>query len=153
MKRERLDSRSEQRRLSSGDTGEMAEDLANDAYGYNGFISAPWYDGKRESSGAVIEVKSALSRLDSGEPGRFRLWRKQHEQLVEKDRDGSAWYVFVLFDLSTNPPVARMTRREPASIGRSVAARGGFGPSGHAERGEQHKLPINAIFPEVQNGE
>lgn len=148
MKRHRLDSRSEQRRLQ-GDTGELAEDLANDAYGYNGFISAPWYDGKREDSGAVIEIKSALSRLDSGEPGRFRLWREQHSQLVEEDRDGSAWYVFVLFDLSSRPPVAHMTRRAPADVGRQVGARGGFGPSGHDSRGEQHKLPLDAVFPEV----
>jgi len=86
MKRHRLDARSEQRRLQ-GDTGELAEELAADAYGYNAFLTAPWFDAKREDTGAVIEVKSALSRLDSDEPGRFRLWREQHSRLVEEDRE------------------------------------------------------------------
>jgi hypothetical protein len=138
-------SRTERRRLQD-DTGEVAERIATSVYsGYSRFVDASWYDGKRDS-GAVLEVKSALSTLDNGAAGRFRLWREQHDQLVEEDRDGSARYAFVLFDLSGRSPVALLKKREPATVGRQVGARGGWGPSGHDSRGEQHKLPIDAVF-------
>lgn len=144
MKRHRLDS-SERKRLRR-DTGETAERIATDVYsGYNRFVDAPWYDGRRDS-GAVLEVKSALSSLANGADGRFRLWREQHEQLLEHDRDGSARYAFVLFDVSGREPVARLKQKPPADVGRIIGARGGWGPSGHDSQGEQHKLPIEAIF-------
>lgn len=144
MKRHRL-SRTERRRLQ-GDTGALAETIATDVYaGYNRFVDAPWYDGRRDS-GAVLEVKSALSTLGSGADGRFRLWREQHEKLVEHDRDGSARYAFVLFDVSDREPTALLKQREPAAVGRQIGARGGWGPSGHDSRGEQYKLPIEAVF-------
>jgi len=139
-----LDSRADQRRLRS-DPGELAERLATSAYGYSRFVDASWYDGRRES-GAVVEVKSCLSELQSGAAGRWRLWREQHDRLLEHDRDASAFYVFVLFDVGARPPVARMVRQAPATVGRQVGARGGWGPSGHDSRGEQHKLPIEAIM-------
>jgi hypothetical protein len=140
-------SRTERRRLQE-DTGELAETIATDIYsGYNRFVDAPWYDGRRES-GAVLEVKSALSTLGSGADGRFRLWREQHEKLVEHDRDGSARYAFVLFDISGREPTALLKQREPATVGRQIGARGGWGPSGHDSQGEQYKLPIEAVFEE-----
>jgi len=146
MKRHRL-GRTERRRLQ-GDTGALAETIATDIYsGYNRFVDSEYYDGARES-GAVLEVKSALSTLANGADGRFRLWREQHEQLLEHDRDGSARYAFVLFDVSGREPVARLVQKPPANVGRIIGARGGWGPSGHDSQGEQHKLPIEAIFPE-----
>jgi hypothetical protein len=142
MKRYRL-SRNERRRLQE-DTGALAETVATDIYsGYSRFVDAPWYDGRRES-GAVLEVKSALSTLGSGADGRFRLWREQHEKLVEHDRDGSARYAFVLFDVSGREPTALLKQREPATVGRQIGARGGWGPSGHDSQGEQYQLPISA---------
>jgi hypothetical protein len=148
MKRHRL-GRSERRRLQ-GDTGELAETIATDVYsGYNPFVDADWYDAARDS-GAVLEVKSALSRLDSGAAGRFRLWREQHERLVEHDRDGSARYAFVLFELSGREPVAMLKQKQPATVGRMIGARGGWGPSGHDSRGEQYKLPIEAVYPDYE---
>jgi hypothetical protein len=138
-------SRTERRRLQE-DTGELAERVATDVYsGYSRFVDAPWYDGRRDS-GAVLEVKSALSTLASGADGRFRLWREQHEQLLEYDREDSARYAFVLFDVDGRDPVARLKQKPPADVGRIIGARGGWGPSGHASEGEQHKLPIEAIF-------
>jgi hypothetical protein len=138
-------SRSEQNRLR-GDSGELAERMATDAYaGYSRFVDSDYYDGKRDS-GAVIEVKSTLTRLSGGQKGRFRLWKAQHERLLRHDRDGTAGYVFVLFDVGRNPPVARMAKRKPARIGRQVGARGGWNRSGHASQGKQHKLPIEAVF-------
>jgi len=146
MKRHRL-GRTERRRLQE-DTGELAEVIATDIYsGYNRFVDAPWYDGRRES-GAVLEVKSALSSLANGADGRFRLWKEQHDRLVKHDRDGSARYAFVLFDVSSREPVAKLKQKQPADVGRIIGARGGWGPSGHDSQGEQHKLPIEAIFPE-----
>jgi hypothetical protein len=118
--------------------------------GINRFVDAPWYDARRES-GAVLEVKSALSTLGSGADGRFRLWREQHEKLVEHDRDGSARYGFVLFDVSGREPTALLKQREPATVGRQIGARGGWGPSGHDSQGEQHKLPIEAIFEDYDS--
>lgn len=143
MKTETL-SRSERRRLQS-DTGELAEELAAAAYDYNSFLTADWYDARRES-GAVIEVKSCLSRLASGAKGRFRLFRGQHSKLTGYDREHSAAYVFVLFDIEGSRPKAKMKMKKPAPIGRKIAGRGGFGPSGHGSQGEQHKLPYSAIF-------
>jgi hypothetical protein len=133
-----------QRRDLQGDTGEVAESIAADAYGYNPFVSADWYDAKRDS-GAVIEVKSCLSRLASGAKGRFRVFKGQHEKLVREDRSGSSKYVFVLFDLD-GEPTAKMVRKAPADIGRLVAGRGGFYSSGHNSQGKQHKIPISALF-------
>jgi hypothetical protein len=104
-----------------------------------------YFDGARES-GAVLEVKSALSTLSTGADGRFRLWRKQHEQLLKHDRDGSARYAFVLFDVDGREPVAKVKQKVPADVGRMIGARGGWGPSGHASQGEQYKLPTEAIF-------
>jgi hypothetical protein len=143
-------SRTERRRLQE-DTGDLAERLATDVYsGYSRFVDAPWYDGRRDS-GAVLEVKSALSRLDGGAAGRFRLWKEQHEQLLEYDREDSARYAFVLFDLSSREPVAKLKQQVPADVGRMIGARGGWGPSGHDSQGEQHKLPIDAIFPDYES--
>jgi len=145
MKRVRL-SRSQRISLSK-DTGELAEDIATAEYGYNRFISAAWYDGKRDT-GAVCEVKSALSTLSNGATGRFRLWQAQHTKLVRKDRNGSARYLFVLFDVDDGTPTAYLKSKEPAWVGHQLGARGGWGPSGHDSRTLQHKLPIAAIFPE-----
>ena len=147
--RVRLDS-SERERLRK-DTGETAERIATDVYsGYSRFVDAPWYDGRRDS-GAVLEVKSALSTLATGVDGRFRLWREQHEQLLEHDRDGSARYAFVLFDVGGREPVAHRVQKPPAKVGRIIGARGGWGPSGHDSQGEQHKLPIEAIFEDYDS--
>jgi hypothetical protein len=143
-------SRTERRRLQE-DTGELAETIATDVYsGYNRFVDADYYDGARES-GAVLEVKSALSTLANGADGRFRLWREQHEQLLEHDRTGSARYGFVVFDVDGREPVARLVQKPPAKVGRIIGARGGWGPSGHDSQGEQHKLPIEAIFEDYDS--
>lgn len=143
-------SRTERRRLQE-DTGALAEVIATDTYaGYNRFVDAPWFDGRRDS-GAVLEVKSALSSLANGADGRFRLWREQHEQLLEYDRENSARYAFVLFDVGGREPVAKLKQKPPADVGRIIGARGGWGPSGHDSQGEQHKLPIEAIFEDYDS--
>jgi hypothetical protein len=144
MKRVTL-SRTQRRKLSR-DTGDVAEKIATDEYsGYNRFLDASWYDGRRES-GAVLEVKSALSTLDSGSSGRFRLWQEQHNKLVEYDRENTARYGFVLFDVDGRRPTALLKQKEPAAVGRIIGARGGWYNSGHDSQGQQYKLPITAVF-------
>jgi len=118
-------------------------------------IAAEQYDGYRQAgadphdlvkdSGAVAEVKSTATTLANGNAGRFRLWEEQHEELLRADREGSARYVFVLFDVSSRPVSARLKTRVPASVGRQIGARGGWNRSGHSA-GPQHKLPIDAVF-------
>lgn len=140
MKTVTLD-RTERRKLQK-DTGALAETLAARAYEYNKSLASD-FDAARKS-GAVLEVKSTLSRLQPGQRGRFRIFKPQHERLVRQDRDGSANYVFVLFDLSSSP-VARMIRKNPADVGYQIAGRGGFNQSGHSA-GKQIKMPYSTFF-------
>lgn len=142
MKRHTL-TRSERNDLNR-DTGEVAEKVAEKAYTrYSSFQESGSFDLATES-GSIAEVKSTLSRLGNDNRGRFRLFKPQHEDLLQADRDGSAFYIFVLFDISSKPE-ALLIRKSPATVGRLLGARGGWNRSGHSA-GKQHKLPIGAIF-------
>ena len=140
------------RRLSE-EPGSLAEDLVAEEYrDWSSFEDAGQFDLARET-GALAEVKSTATSIKNpgGQvSGRFRLYRGQHEALVEHDRVGSAWYFFVLYDVSERPPVARIVRKEPAQVGRIVGARGGWNDSGHAEIDEEYKLLHDAIFSDVE---
>jgi len=126
------------------DPGAYGEVLAEGEYsGYSRSLASDF--DLANKSGSVIEVKSAQSELANGEDGRFRLFKSQHERLVRQDRDGSAFYVFVLFDVSSRPLTARMKRMNPADIGRSIGSRGGWYSAGHVA-GKEYKLPIEAVF-------
>lgn len=142
MKRRRL-SRQDRARLNRDD-GSLAEELVVEEYQAftSDFTDADTHDLVTDSDGWV-EVKSTFVELSNGAAGRFRLWKEQHEGLVRKDQDGTAWYVFVLYDPADGE--ARMTRRKPAAIGRSIGARGGWNRSGHPS-GKQYKLPWEAVF-------
>jgi hypothetical protein len=142
MKKVRLD-RTESRRYQE-DPGATAELLAEQNYqGYSRSL-AENFDLANEN-GSVLECKSAQSELANGEDGRFRLFKSQHERLTRKDRNGSAFYVFVLFDVEERPITARMKRMNPADIGRSIGSRGGWYNAGHVA-GKEYKLPIEAVF-------
>jgi len=143
MKRYTL-SRSERERDLRDDPGQLAERIAEGEYDGFSRFRAEDFDLARES-GAVAEVKSTAKRLSSGSKGRFRLFKPQHERLVRQDRDGSARYIFVLFDTSTRNVTARLVSRQPADIGNTIGARGGWNQSGHSA-GQQHKLPIDAVL-------
>lgn len=126
------------------DPGAYAEVLAEGEYaGYNRSLASDF--DLANQSGSVIEVKSAQSELANGEAGRFRLFKDQHDRLVRQDREGSAFYVFVVFDVSSRPLTAVMKRANPADIGRSIGARGGWYNAGHTA-GAEYKLPISAVF-------
>jgi hypothetical protein len=123
----------------------VAEEIAAREYDFSTFRASEW-DGARES-GAVLEVKSTTRRIGDEYParGRFRLFKSQHTKLTRKDRNGTAYYAFVLLTTDTNPPTAQMVRKKPASVGRQIAARGGFNQSGHPS-GPQIKLPWSLFF-------
>lgn len=46
-----------------------------------------FYDATHRSNGRKVQVKSALYRRGSGDPGRFRVWRSHLEKL--RDHSGS----------------------------------------------------------------
>lgn len=144
MKQYRLSGK-DNRNLST-DPGQLAERIAEGEYsGYSRFTDSQWYDLEKDS-GALGEVKSAASMLSNGNKGRFRLWKKQHSQLVRADREGTARYIFVLFDVSSRDVTAKLVEKKPSEIGRIIAGRGGFGASGHSSKGKQHKLPYRFVF-------
>lgn len=151
MKTYQIRGRGEERKIREGGrtAGSFATDLAASEYGYNRFIDAPWFDARRKDTGAVIEVKSTRKQIGIDYPakGRFRLFKDRHEKRLQYDRENSAYYVFVLFDLdSEGPKVARMVRKKPAKVGHIIGSLGGWGPSGHKGEGKQHKIPISALF-------
>jgi len=142
MKKTQL--RSQSTRRLAQEPSNLSERLAADAYDFS-TVGASDFDG-RADSGAVYEVKETATTIKPGRGGRFRLFKDQHDRLVRHDRDGTAWYIFVLFDVSQNPPVAKMKRQKPAHIGRVIGARGGWFESGHEDKSKEKKLPIKAVF-------
>lgn len=102
-----------------------------------------WYDAVNPRTGTKYEVKSTHQELESGAPGRFRLWRDQHRSLVASDAAGTAWYTFVL--LSSGGDVLDVQRRRPSTVTRLVES---WNRAGHGERdGPQYKLP----WPQVMD--
>jgi len=148
MKRRYL-SDGEKRRLQRGDGGDVAEELVAaeyDAFSRD-FQDHPVYDLTGEGDDTVAQVKSTFEEIGDAypAPGRFRVWKNQHEELLERDRDGTAWYVFVLYAPDGGRDVlARMVRLAPATVGRRIGARGGWNESGH-EMGPQYKLPQEVV--------
>ena len=143
MKRYEL-TRKEAGRGLSEDSGELAERIVSEQYERFSRFGVENFDVSTDS-GQLGEVKSTATELPSGAKGRFRLFKNQHERLLRANREGSAKYVFVLFDVSGRPVVARLKQQEPAKIGRQIGARGGWNQSGHPS-GPQYKLPISAVF-------
>ena len=127
------------------DPGKYAENLVE--FEYEGYLRslADNFD-LANRNGSVLEVKSAQSVVgNSGEKGRFRLFESQHDRLVRRDRNGSAFYVFVVFDTSSRSISAKMKRANPADVGNTIGARGGWYNAGH-KSGKEYKMPIKAIF-------
>lgn len=124
--------------------GKLSERLV--AENYSGYSQFNVDDFDVADGGKLGEVKSTATKLSGGQAGRFRLWKEQHQRLVRYDREHVGRYIFVLYDVSERPVVARMKEKVPAAIGRTIAARGGFYDSGHESKGEQYKLPIDAVF-------
>jgi len=127
------------------DPGDLAETLVSQNYnGYSRF-GVENFDVSDNDTGKLGEVKSTATELESGNKGRFRLWKEQHDKLLRFDRKTTARYVFVLFDVSSRPVTAKMKQQIPAHVGNKIGARGGWNDSGH-NMGKQYKLPIEAVF-------
>ena len=135
-------SRRESARLQD-DQATLAEEIVARIYDLPHHDADP-FDARRDT-GAVLEAKSTVTRYSNGTRGRFRLWKPQHSRMTRKDREDTARYGFVLFDVSERPVVARLLLKQPATIGRLIAGRGGFNRSGH-QKGKQIKLPYSALF-------
>jgi len=142
MKRVRLD-RTESRRYQE-DPGATAELLAEQEYDPYSRSLAEDFD-LATKTGYVGEVKSAQSVLANEEDGRFRLFKSQHERLLKANRRKFADYFFVVFDVQERPITARLKRINPADIGYTIGARGGWYNAGHVA-GKEYKLPIEAVF-------
>jgi hypothetical protein len=123
-----------------------SQELAAEEYGYKTYLAED-FDAARET-GAVLEVKSASVEISGGARGRFRLFKPQHDRLVARDRNGSATYVFVLWDNTVRPSVAYLTSRQPADVGRLIGGRGGWNRSGHPA-GKHQKIPYSEFFGDV----
>ncbi len=139
----------QQRKLQSGASAEVAEELAARALGSSAKHRpdrAEWWDVIRETTGAKFEVKSTFDRIGEDYPadGRFRLRGDQHRSLTASAASGVAWYVFVLFDKSRG--VAWIQKARPSTVTRWVNERGGWNEAGHDEFDEQHKLPAEVVF-------
>ncbi|RNJ25466.1 hypothetical protein Nmn1133_01340 [Halosegnis longus] len=141
-------SKGERRRLQRGEGGEVAEELVAHEYTdlSRDFRDHPTWDLNGASDDTVGQVKSTFEKIGESypAPGRFRVWKQQHESLLRKDRDDTAWYVFVLFAPDGRDVLARMVRLKPATVGRRIGARGGWNDSGH-EMGPQYKLPQEVV--------
>lgn len=105
------------------DPGELAETLVAENYSGYSLFGVENFDVS--DNGKLGEVKSTATQLTSGAKGRFRLWKSQHDKLLRADRNGTARYVFVLFDTSGRPVRARMKEQIPANIGNRIGARAG----------------------------
>jgi len=139
----------QQRKLQSGESGTVAEELAARALGSSAVHRpdrAEWYDVVRETTGAKFESKSTWDQIGEEFPadGRFRIRGDQHRSLTAATASGVAWYVFVLFDKSRG--VALIRKARPSTVGRWVRERGGWNAAGHEEFDEQHKLPASVVF-------
>lgn len=96
-----------------------------------------WRDGYLEDRPA--EVKAAMRQLASGEPGRFRLFEGQHEEL--KKRGGR--YVFAVYRARGTGVQILRSRVLPA---RDIEL--DFGPSHHGSpnRDRQRKIDHRQVF-------
>lgn len=142
--------RSQREKLGRADADVVAEELAAEEFS---LVHRPnekfWYDVRapsRASRPTKGEVKSAHRRVGEDYPaaGRFRVRRDQHRSLTASDAQGTAWYIFVLFDEEAGEVVVQ--RRRPSTVRKIVEERGGWNDAGHEEFAYQHKLPIEEVL-------
>jgi hypothetical protein len=140
-------SKRQRRQYGQGERADVAEQLVAQVYGAaHRPDRADWYDVVDEDASTKYEVKSTSVRIGDEYPadGRFRLWRAQLRSLIASDATATAWVAFVLFDEDAG--TATIQRRRPSTVWAAVRERGGWNDSGHAEWGEQYKLPYDAVL-------
>ena len=91
----------------------------------------------RDQEGAPVDIKGAMSNRRTG-PGRFRLWKDQHDVLNAE----SGSYVFVRYQGRDDGIAIHEMKRVPAS-----AIRVDWGGSGdHRRDSEQAKILARSVF-------
>jgi len=125
--------------------GHKAVEIVADEFGLDvDTESAYWFDAVLPTTGTKYEVKSTSVEIgdEYREEGRFRLWADQHKRLLEADRNGTAWYAFVLFDGAGR--VENIQRRRPTTVSKIVDH---WNTSKHKKRrSKQHKVPWSEIM-------
>lgn len=96
-----------------------------------------WRDGYLK--GDPVEVKAAMRQLQSGAPGRFRLFESQHRRLVETN----GRYTFAVYRARGTGVQILNSRVIPA---REIEL--DFGPSNHGSpnRDQQRKIDHRELF-------
>lgn len=119
----------------SSDRGNVAEQAAARKYGLDGVDEKTGYYDLRAENGTRYQVKSAQHTRDNGNPGKFRFWRDHFEQLHD---ERSA--VVLVLTASTDPAHVLKVEKVPTStVADEIGGR--WYSSGHADEGEQYKVP------------
>jgi hypothetical protein len=95
-----------------------------------------WYD-VLGPYGEVIEVKSTSEEYASGRRGRFRLWRSQHDRLIQEQ--GTYWF------LVDGLPTVRMDAREVSELLDRESLEW-TGSGSHEMESQQVKIPWNYVI-------
>lgn len=115
--------------------GPVAERAAARKYRLEAADEQTGYYDLRAANGCRYQVKSARHTRASGNPGKFRFWRDHLEKL---DEDQSA-VILVLTTESDHRPHLKITKVSTTEVLETINGR--WYPSGHADEGEQYKVP------------
>lgn len=119
----------------SSERGNVAERAAARKYGLAGLGEETGYYDLRASNGVRYQVKSCQHTRANGNPGKLRFWR---EHFADLTADRSA--VIVVLTASENPEHVLTVEKVPTGeVAEEIGGR--WYPSGHADEGEQYKLP------------
>jgi hypothetical protein len=96
-----------------------------------------WADAEFKN-GRPVEIKAAVRRRSSGQPGRFRIFEDPHRRL--QDVDG--WYAFAVYrPRGRGYQVLKSVMRKAEHVGPFEW----YGAGGHRDS-RQMKIPIGEIF-------
>lgn len=97
--------------------------------------SAGWWDARYRSNGRRVQIKSARYERANGEPGTFRVWRENLEQLAEH---GGSVVVVVTNPSNPERQVLRVAKVSP----RELLDRGSFRETGQRAMSGKHEARI-----------
>lgn len=123
--------------MASGDAserGHVAERAAARKYGLEGVGEETGYYDLTAANGCRYQVKSATHTRSNDGPGKFRFWREHFVTLADEQ---SA--VILVLTASDSPRVLKVEKVPTGEVREAVG--GEWYPSGHADEGEQYKVP------------
>ncbi len=101
--------------------------------------SCEWYDLVHPANGYRYQVKACRTETDRGQPGRWRLWKADHQRMI----DHRGCYIFAVYA----PESGRIWKIEKVSTTDvDDLVRGKWYPSGHHSKGQQYKLSWRDVF-------